>query len=138
MSHTPNTAIAVIGIDIGKNSFHVESSLWHRVRRGISAWLAGGHGRACRRRRLYRLDVCRQLHDQLGLQVGPACDGAGLGRQPGVVLAGRKNLSVSNLGTIDDFERSAIDRRSSQPRWPRRGVHRQILGEESKITEIFQ
>jgi transposase len=32
MSQTPNTAIAVIGIDIGKNSFHV---VGHDARGGI-------------------------------------------------------------------------------------------------------
>ena len=33
MSQTPNTAIAVIGIDIGKNSFHV---VGHDARRAYS------------------------------------------------------------------------------------------------------
>ena len=34
MSQTPNTAIAVIGIDIGKNSFHV---VGHDARGAIAA-----------------------------------------------------------------------------------------------------
>jgi hypothetical protein len=37
MSQTPNTAIAVIGIDIGKNSFHVvghDAALWGRSATG--------------------------------------------------------------------------------------------------------
>jgi transposase len=34
MSQTPNTAIAVIGIDIGKNSFHV---VGHDARGAISS-----------------------------------------------------------------------------------------------------
>jgi transposase len=41
MSQTPNTAIAVIGIDIGKNSFHV---VGHDVRGAIvlrQKWLRG-------------------------------------------------------------------------------------------------
>jgi transposase len=41
MSQTPNTAIAVIGIDIGKNSFHVHDALRQKWSRGqVEARLA--------------------------------------------------------------------------------------------------
>ena len=48
MSQTPNTAIAVIGIDIGKNSFHV---VGHDARGAIvlrQKWSRGPSGSAAR------------------------------------------------------------------------------------------
>jgi transposase len=47
MSQTPNTVIAVIGIDIGKNSFHV---VGHDARGAIvlrQKWSRGQHGHPC-------------------------------------------------------------------------------------------
>jgi transposase len=52
MSQTPNTAIAVIGIDIGKNSFHVVG----RMRAALSC--CGKSGRVAKWKRgspIYRL-----------------------------------------------------------------------------------
>ena len=45
MSQTPNTAIAVIGIDIGKNSFHV---VGHNARGAIAKVVAWPSGSAAR------------------------------------------------------------------------------------------
>ena len=48
MSQKPNTAIAVIGIDIGKNSFHVvgpRCARRHRAAAKVVAWPSGGAAR---------------------------------------------------------------------------------------------
>ena len=51
MSQTPNTAIAVIGIDIGKNSFHV---VGHDARGAIVLRQKWSRGRWKRGSRIYR------------------------------------------------------------------------------------
>ena len=47
MSQTPNTAIAVIGIDIGKNSFHLvgHDARRHRAAAKVVAWPSGSESR---------------------------------------------------------------------------------------------
>ena len=50
MSQTPNTAIAVIGIDIGKNSFHVvghDARGAIVLRQKVVAWPSGSAARQC-------------------------------------------------------------------------------------------
>jgi len=39
MSQTPNSAIAVMGIDIGKNSFHVLVRIKDWERYGLKSWI---------------------------------------------------------------------------------------------------
>ena len=48
MSQIPNSAIAVIGIDIGKNSFHVVGHDGrHRAAAKVVAWPSGSPARQC-------------------------------------------------------------------------------------------